>query len=204
MMRWIVGSSLRFRFIIVALAGALMFFGVQRLNNARRRLPRVRPTEGRDPHRRDRTGADRGRVLITVPLEQALNGVPGMSEIRSKSVEQLSQIVLLFDEGTDLLQAAAGPGTHRHGDPHPAHLGRPTSDAPTDVGHQPVLKIGLSSSSSEIDMMDLSMTAYWKIRARLLRVPGVANVPIWGSGSTCSRCRPTRSGWSSTTSPSTR
>ena len=24
------------------------------------------------------------------------------------------------------------------------------------------------------------MTAYWKIRARLLRVPGVANVPIWG------------------------
>jgi multidrug efflux pump subunit AcrB len=28
--------------------------------------------------------------------------------------------------------------------------------------------------------MDLSMTAYWKIRARLLRVPGVANVPIWG------------------------
>ena len=43
-----------------------------------------------------------------------------------------------------------------------------------------VLKIGLSSSDPQIDMMDLSMTAYWKIRSRLLRVPGVANVPIWG------------------------
>ena len=43
-----------------------------------------------------------------------------------------------------------------------------------------VLKIGLSSADPEIDMMDLSMTAYWKIRSRLLRVPGVANVPIWG------------------------
>ena len=29
-------------------------------------------------------------------------------------------------------------------------------------------------------MIDLSMIAYWNIRARLLRVPGVANVAIWG------------------------
>jgi len=29
-------------------------------------------------------------------------------------------------------------------------------------------------------LMELSMIAYWKIRARLLDVPGVANVPIWG------------------------
>ena len=43
-----------------------------------------------------------------------------------------------------------------------------------------VLKIGLSTTDPQLDLMDLSMTAYWKIRARLLRVPGVANVPIWG------------------------
>ncbi len=40
------------------------------------------------------------------------------------------------------------------------------------------MKIGLSSKSDRL--MDLSMMAYWKIRARLLRVPGVANVAIWG------------------------
>ena len=43
-----------------------------------------------------------------------------------------------------------------------------------------VLKIGLTSTDPKLDLMDLSMTAYWKIRSRLLQVPGVANVPIWG------------------------
>ena len=41
-----------------------------------------------------------------------------------------------------------------------------------------VLKIGISSD--EHSLIDQSMIAYWKIRARLLRVPGVANVAIWG------------------------
>src|SRR5512134_4087545 len=40
------------------------------------------------------------------------------------------------------------------------------------------MKIGISSDQYEV--MDLSMIAYWKIRARLLDVPGVANVPIYG------------------------
>jgi CzcA family heavy metal efflux pump len=40
------------------------------------------------------------------------------------------------------------------------------------------MKIGISSD--EYDLMDLSMIAYWKIRARLMDVPGVANAPIWG------------------------
>jgi multidrug efflux pump subunit AcrB len=41
-----------------------------------------------------------------------------------------------------------------------------------------IMKIGLTSK--HVGLMDLSMIAYWKIRARLLRVPGVANVAIWG------------------------
>ena len=43
--------------------------------------------------------------LVTVPLEQALNGIEGLDTIRSKSVEQLSQIELIFDPGADLLTA---------------------------------------------------------------------------------------------------
>ena len=40
------------------------------------------------------------------------------------------------------------------------------------------MKIGLSSKT--MSLIDMSMIAYWTIRARLLRVPGVANVAIWG------------------------
>jgi len=41
-----------------------------------------------------------------------------------------------------------------------------------------VMKIGLSSDKYSV--IDMSMITYWKIRGRLLRVPGVANVAIWG------------------------
>ena len=41
-----------------------------------------------------------------------------------------------------------------------------------------VMKIGLSST--QYNLMDLSMIAYWTIKFRLLQVPGVANVPMWG------------------------
>jgi CzcA family heavy metal efflux pump len=40
------------------------------------------------------------------------------------------------------------------------------------------MKIGLSSKT--VPLTDMSMIAYWTIRARLLGVPGVANVAIWG------------------------
>ena len=40
------------------------------------------------------------------------------------------------------------------------------------------MKIGMTSDT--VSLEDLSMTAYWKIRARLLRVPGVANVADLG------------------------
>ena len=45
-----------------------------------------------------------------------------------------------------------------------------------------VMKIGISSK--DVSLIDMSMIAYWKIRARAARVPGVANVPIWGERST--------------------
>jgi CzcA family heavy metal efflux pump len=41
-----------------------------------------------------------------------------------------------------------------------------------------VMKIGVSSKT--VGIVPLSTIAYWKIRARLLRVPGVANVALWG------------------------
>src|SRR5262249_34335899 len=41
-----------------------------------------------------------------------------------------------------------------------------------------IMKIGITSK--DMSVMDLSMLAYWKIRQRLLGVPGVANIAIWG------------------------
>src|SRR6185295_5329521 len=117
--------------------------------------------------------------LVTVPLEQALNGVPGLDVLRSKSVPVLSDIVLLFKPGVygslarqlvqERLQTAA-PTVPTWAKP-PVMI-QPMSSTSRNM------KIGISSK--EHDLLDLSMVANWKIRARLLRIPGVANVPIWG------------------------
>ncbi len=106
MMRWIVGSSLRFRYIVVALAAAMMALGVVRLRDipvdvfpefAPPRVEIQTPCLGL-------TAAD-VESLITVPLEDALSGVPGLDDMRSKSVPQLSSIELIFKQGTDLIHA---------------------------------------------------------------------------------------------------
>ena len=119
-------------------------------------------------------------ALITVPLEQALNGVPGLDVMRSKSVPQLSSIVLIFEPGTDLLGARqlVQSGWQRSAPVLPdSGQRRPSCLQPLSATSR-VMKIGLSSD--DMSLIDLSMIAYWKIRARLLQVPGVANVAIWG------------------------
>ena len=180
MMRWIVGSSLRFRYVVAAAAAGLMFFGVQQM----RGMPVDVFPEFAPPRVEIQTlalglSATEVESLVTVPLEQALNGVPGLDTIRSKSVEQLSQIELIFKRGEDLLTArqlvaervaAVSPTL-------PTWAAPPVMIQPLSATSR-VMKIGMTSD--EYSLIDLSMTAYWKVRARLLRVPGVANVLIWG------------------------
>ena len=180
MLRWIVGSSLKFRFIVAAAAAALMFFGVQQL----RHMPVDVFPEFAPPRVEIQTlalGLSGTEVesLITIPMEQALNGVPELDVIRSKSVEQLSQIEMIFKRGADLLTArqlvaeriaTIAPTLPRWAAP-------PVIIQPLSATSR-VMKIGMTSD--EHSLIDLSMTAYWKVRAKLLRVPGVANVLIWG------------------------
>jgi Cu/Ag efflux pump CusA len=180
MLRWMVGSSLRFRYIVVALAAGLMFFGVAQLRD----MPVDVFPEFAPPRVEVQTpslglSASEVEALVTIPLEHAFNGIPGLDVIRSKSVEQLSSIELIFKPGTDLLTArqlvqerlATVTPTL------PSWASPPFMIQPLSATSR-VMKIGLSSD--ELSVIDMSMIAYWKIRARLLRVPGVANVAIWG------------------------
>ncbi len=182
MLRWVVGSSLKFRYLVVALAAALMFFGVQQLSHTQVDVfPEFAPPKVEVQTPALGLSANEVESLVTIPLEQSLNGVPGLDELRSKSVESLSSIEMIFETGTDLLTA------RQHVQERIAQISPtlPTWASPPFM-IQPlsatsrVMKIGLTTTDANLDMIDLSMTAYWKIRTRLLRVPGVANVPIWG------------------------
>jgi len=180
MIRWIISKSLKFRFLVVTGSAAMMFFGMVEVQ----KLPIDVFPEFAPPRVEIQTAclglsAADTEALVTIPLEQALAGVPGLDTLRSKSVAQLSSINLLFKPGTDPIKvrqlvtermqsvAAALPTWAA-----PPRMLQPLSSTSR------VMKVGLSSDS--LSTIDMSMIAYWKIRARLLRVPGVANVAIWG------------------------
>ena len=106
MMRLIVGSSLRFRYLVLALGVVLTWFGLARLRD----VPVDVFPEFAPPRVEIQTiclGLSSAEVeeLVTVPLEDALNGVAGLDVMRSKSVPQLSSILLIFKPGTDLIRA---------------------------------------------------------------------------------------------------
>src|SRR5512134_102721 len=179
-MRWIVATSLRYRYLVVFLALAVFAFGIARLRDSSVDVfPEFAPPKVEIQTLSQGLSAAAVEELVTVPIEQALYGVPGLDVMRSRSVPDLSDIVLIFKPGTDLILARQLV-QERVASVTPQ---LPTWAAPP-VMIQPLsstsraMKIGITSD--QYDLMDLSMVAYWKIRARLLDVPGVANVPIWG------------------------
>ena len=180
MMRRIIATSLRFRFLVLAAAAGLMIFGSSQV----RAMPVDVFPEFAPPKVEIQTiciglSAEEVETLVTVPLEQALAGVDGLDVIRSKSVAQLSQVEMIFKPGTDLLRSRQLVA-ERLAEITPT---LPTWAAPP-VMIQPLsatsrfLKVGMSSET--VSLIDMSMISYWTIRPRLLGVPGVANVQIWG------------------------
>jgi CzcA family heavy metal efflux pump len=180
MMRLIVSSSLRFRYLVLALGTVLIWFGVARLRD----VPVDVFPEFAPPKVEIQTiclGLSPAEVeqLVTVPLENALNGVPGVDVMRSKSVPQLSSIELIFKRGSDEIRARQLVAERMA----IASKSLPTWAAPPFMmpplsSTSRIMKVGITSRDKSV--MDLSMLAYWTIRQRLLGVPGVANVAIWG------------------------
>jgi CzcA family heavy metal efflux pump len=180
MMRWIVASALRFRFIAVGLAvGMLLFGGLQLRAMPVDVFPEFAPPRVEVQTAAVGLSAAETEALITVPLEEALNGVSGLDVMRSKSVSQLSSIELIFEEGTDLLEARqlVQERVATVTPTLPPWATPPVMIQPLSATSR-VMKIGLSSD--ELSLIEMSQVAYYNIRARLLRVPGVANVAIWG------------------------
>jgi CzcA family heavy metal efflux pump len=180
MIRAIVRSSLRFRLLIIAAAVGVMVVGIVQLRSAPVDvLPEFSPPYAEIQTEALGLSADEVEQLITVPLEaDLLNGVEGVEVIRSESVPGLSSIVLVFEAGTDVYRArqlVEERLTQAHALPH-------VSEAPTLL--QPlssssrVLMIGLSSEN--LSPIERSLIARWTLRPRLMGVPGVANVAIWG------------------------
>jgi CzcA family heavy metal efflux pump len=180
MMRWIVGASLQLRFLVVILAAVLLVYGSTQL----RAMPVDVYPEFNPPIVEVQTealglSADEVESLITTPMEaDLLIGVAWLDQMYSESVTGLSRILMVFEPGTDpirarqmvqerLTQAHALPNVSK-----PPVMLQPLSSTSR------VMIVGLSSK--DLSPIELGVLARWNIKPRLMGVPGVANVAVWG------------------------
>ena len=179
-MGWILGSSLRFGRLVIAVAIGLAVIGIAQLRSAPVDIyPEFMPPSVEIQTEALGLSAAEVEQLITVPLEQdLLNGVPWLDRIHSSSMPGLSAIDLTFEPGTNLY-AARQMVQERMTQAH----------ALPNVGSPPIMIQPLASasrvamirlSSRQVSPIDMSVLARWKIRPRLMGVRGVANVSIYG------------------------
>lgn len=180
MMRWIVGLSLRSKSLVLVLAACVAIFGIDQLRSMPRDvLPEFGPPTVEVQTEALGLSAQEVEELITVPLEQdLLNGVAFLDEMRSESIPGLSSIVMVFEPGTDIMHARQVVGermTQAHALPN---VSKPPQMLEPLSATNRVMMVGLSSKN--LSQIDMSVLARWNIKPRLMSVPGVANVSIWG------------------------
>src|SRR5260370_1964144 len=112
-------------------------------------------------------------ILVTRPIENAINGAAGVQTLRSTSIQGLSVVTIFFDPSGDIYrdrqvvaERLAVAAQQLPQGPQPPPNPPPTSSTTT------VLCIRLSSERRSL--MDLRTVADWMIRPRLLSIPRVA------------------------------
>jgi CzcA family heavy metal efflux pump len=117
--------------------------------------------------------------LVTKRIESAVNGATGLSTLRSESIPGLSVVTITFADGVDVHVARQGISERLSeiGGTLPTGVGSPKL-SPLVSSTMDLLKIGLQSDS--VDAFALRDAADWVIKPRLLAVPGVAHVIVFG------------------------
>lgn len=176
----IVRASLRYRGVAVALAALLAAYGAFVFQQARYDVfPEFAPPQVAIQTEAPGLAPEQVELLVTQPVENAVNGVPGVTSLRSQSIQGLSVVTVTFDPATDILRdrqslserLSALAGQLPVGVQAPA-MSALTSSVSTS------LIVALTSKARS--PMELRTLADWTVKPRLLAAPGVAKVSVFG------------------------
>ena len=177
---WLIARAVAARVVVLAVAAALIGLGAAHGSSAETDvLPEFSPPYVEVQTEALGLSAEEVEQLITAPMENLLlNGVAFLDDIRSESVNGLSSITLIFEPGTDLLEARQVVQERLTQVGLLAHLTEPPAIVQPISSTNRVMVVGFSST--EVSPIAMSVLARWTIRPRLLGVPGVANIAIFG------------------------
>jgi CzcA family heavy metal efflux pump len=118
-------------------------------------------------------------TLVSRPIESAINGTPGLTDLRSSSAVGISSVKAVFNWDTDVYRARQLV-TER--------LQRVNNVLPKGIQQPEILPVNsplgwtvkYAFTREDGNMMELWRTVNWDVRNRLLAVPGVSNVFLYG------------------------
>lgn len=181
MLNWIIKFSLRNRLFVVILAIATFIYGgfvvfqipVDVFPDLNRPVVTIM-AEGQG------LAPEEVEILITLPLERSLNGIPGLERIRSSSGIGLSIIYLEFQWGTDIYKNRQFVAERLQiaKDVLPKDI-IPIM-APTSSIMGEIQFLGLRSENNKVDSMELRTVADWTVRPRLMALTGISQVIVMG------------------------
>jgi CzcA family heavy metal efflux pump len=180
MMSRVIMTSMKIRLVVASMAALLIIFGYMQLS----KVPVDVLPEFSRPFVEIQTealglSAPEVEALITTPLEaDLLNGISWVEEIRSESLPGLCHNVLIFEKGTDIMKARQMVQERLIGIHALPNVSTPPMMLNPISSSGRILQVGLSSD--ELSLIDISVLARWTMVPRLMGVPGVANVSIWG------------------------
>lgn len=117
--------------------------------------------------------------LVTLPIESAINGTPGVTAVRSSSAASISVVRIIFNWDTDIYQARqlVTERLQQAAGKLPEGVETPQI-SPTSSPVGTVVKYAFTSTTTPL--MDVRRIVDWQVTNRLLSVPGVSQVVAFG------------------------
>jgi cobalt-zinc-cadmium resistance protein CzcA len=113
---------------------------------------------------------------VSLPLERAMNGTPGLTNLRSMSLFGLSFLTMTFDDNSDLLRARQQVTERMAEAELPPNVQPSLGPMATPIGE--IFRYTLDGPGA--DPMTLRTLQDWVVRPRLLQAAGVADVVSYG------------------------
>jgi CzcA family heavy metal efflux pump len=182
MLNRVILWSLHNRVVVLVLTGILFAYGIFAAKTAPLDVfPEFAPPQVVIQTEAPGLSPDEVEALVTIPLEQEINGTSNVVSVRSSSAVGLSVITVVFTDQTNVITARQliAEKLSLAASRLPQGVGSPEM-APITSSSSTILMIGLTSKS--LPPMELRTIADWIIKPRLLAVPGIAKVVVYGGG----------------------
>ncbi|QPK64245.1 efflux RND transporter permease subunit [Methylomonas sp. LL1] len=180
MLATLIRFSIRYSGIVAALAVLLLVYGAYRFASAGLDIfPEFSPKRVIIQTEAPGLAAEQVEVLVTQAIETAIRPLIGLESLRSESIQGLSIVTATFSEDSDIYRnrQLVSERLASLGQKLPAGIGTPVA-VPLSSSSSTVLTIGLSSDTKS--PMELRGLVDWTLVPRLLAVPGVADVNVFG------------------------